>query len=109
MSIKDESIPVMRLKESLILMKFYRDQEMKAMRNKLNECRQRVNQIENQITNSKSQNWCTVCHNLAQFYCCLRFYCSKDCQTRDWIGGHHNEGLLFESRSKRFRNIFLNF
>lgn len=81
--LKSNDISLNSIQEKLICIKYYRENQVKA----LNE------NFQKELLDTKEKSWCVMCPNLAQFYCCLRFYCSKDCQNNDWKCGHSKECL----------------
>ncbi|XP_054153307.1 zinc finger MYND domain-containing protein 11-like [Oppia nitens] len=74
----DERIDPKTLKEKLIVLNYYWDKQLELSKKVIND-------LKSQLIDSKTRDWCVVCRKEALYYCCHRKYCSKECQTKDWI------------------------
>ncbi len=78
------------VKDKIICIKYYYDKQIEVFNKKLKQNREKS---EKELSESKRKNWCAVCQKFAKLYCCVRFYCSTECQSYDWQRGHSKQCL----------------
>ena len=80
----------LKLNEKLVVIKdFY----LKILSEQMKSIQLENKRLKVEVQAAKKGRWCVVCQKMAKHYCCVRFYCSIECQRADWRTGHSSQCL----------------
>ena len=85
--------PILRddLDEKIAVLEVRHNKQIEALKEVMKMVEKKMKEVQFENVEAKCKWWCAVCHKEANYYCCLRFYCSQECQEIHWNKIHSKE------------------